>query len=96
VRNFFSSVPAGEPPRNMDYAFWIRTAIRWLFEKKRSGRTWPEAIGAYNPRSLGYPDGVIARAGGCCRAGGWARIRSRQDLGQARPWKPAESPADTQ
>src|SRR4051794_31431090 len=39
VMEFFSS---GSPPRNQDYEFWIRTGIRWLFEKRKSAKDWPD------------------------------------------------------
>jgi hypothetical protein len=47
VDDFFD-IGTGLPPRNMDYDFWIRTAVRWLFEKRQSVRSWAEAIRAYN------------------------------------------------
>jgi hypothetical protein len=51
-----------------DYGFWIRTGIRWLFEKFRrlSTPTWAEAVRAYNgsgEHARRYRDAVIARAG---------------------------------
>jgi len=51
---------------HLDYGFWIRTAIRWLFIKKR-GRTWPEAVRAYNGGGASartYRDTVMGRVGG--------------------------------
>lgn len=51
---------------HLDYGFWIRTAIRWLFVKYR-GRTWPEAVRAYNgsgARARAYRDAVMARVDG--------------------------------
>jgi hypothetical protein len=46
VTELFSS---GTPvARNLDYVFWIHLAIFWLFEKKKSVKTWEEAIRAYN------------------------------------------------
>lgn len=64
VAAFFASVPAGQQHRNLDYEFWIRTAIRWLFEKHK-GRSWKEAVRAYNgigPRAERYRDAVLKRA----------------------------------
>jgi len=51
-----------------DYEFWIRAAVRWLFEKYRSLTTpsWEEAVRAYNgsgPRARAYRDAVVGRAG---------------------------------
>ncbi len=50
-----------------DYAFWLRTAIRWLFVKYASvGNDWSEAVRAYNgagARARGYRDRVMARVG---------------------------------
>jgi hypothetical protein len=34
--------------RNLDYDFWIRTAVRWLFEKRAGVSDWAAAIKAYN------------------------------------------------
>ena len=55
----------------MDYEFWIRTAIRWLFEKRRRVRSWEEAIRAYNgsgARARHYRDAVRRRARGAAAA----------------------------
>jgi hypothetical protein len=51
-----------------DYAFWIRTAIRWLFVKytRLSTPDWSEAVRAYNgsgARAERYRDEVLARVG---------------------------------
>jgi hypothetical protein len=65
VRDFFAGVPAGQPARNMDYEFWIRAAIRWLFQKHTSGRSWPNTVRAYNgsgPRADRYRNEVVQRA----------------------------------
>jgi hypothetical protein len=64
VTDFFASVGTGQPARNMDYEFWIRTAIRWLFEKRRAVGTWEEAIRAYNgsgERARHYREAVLRR-----------------------------------
>jgi Domain of unknown function (DUF4157) len=61
------SGPAGGTRRQVDYEFWIRTAIRWLFEKRRSVPSWAEAIRAYNgsgQRARDYRDAVLGRAAG--------------------------------
>ena len=34
--------------RNLDYDYWIRTAVRWLFEKRDGVPDWGSAIKAYN------------------------------------------------
>lgn len=52
-----------------DYDFWIRTGIRWLFEKyaRLRTRTWREAVRAYNgggSRAQSYRDRVMARVSG--------------------------------
>lgn len=39
---------AGSPPRKDDYKFWIRTGIRWLFEKRKAASNWSDAVRAYN------------------------------------------------
>jgi Domain of unknown function (DUF4157) len=47
-----------------DYDFWIRTAIRWLFEKRSDVSSWSEAVKAYNgggSKATGYRDRVIKR-----------------------------------
>jgi hypothetical protein len=57
---------ATAPARNQDYTFWIHIAVMWLFEKHRSGMTWPETIRAYNgsgARARHYRDAIVARAG---------------------------------
>jgi hypothetical protein len=39
----------GKPvSRNLDYEFWIHLAVFWLFEKKKKGMSWGDAIRAYN------------------------------------------------
>jgi Domain of unknown function (DUF4157) len=50
VMDYFAHVSPGQPHLNLDYEFWIRTAIRWLFEKRLSLKlkSWGEAIRAYN------------------------------------------------
>jgi hypothetical protein len=64
VLDFFA-VGGGATPRHLDYDFWIRTAIRWLFEKRASVSSWAEAIRAYNgsgARARHYRDAVRGRA----------------------------------
>ncbi|HEX5871586.1 MAG TPA: DUF4157 domain-containing protein [Longimicrobium sp.] len=63
--------PMGTAGRDLheDYAFWIRTAIRWLFYKYKSlaKPTWAEAIRAYNgdgPDARTYRDAVVGRTAG--------------------------------
>ena len=63
--NEFFDVGAGTR-RSLDYEFWIRAAIRWLFQKRRSVGSWDEAIRAYNgsgARAGHYRDAVRDRAG---------------------------------
>ena len=65
VNELFNSVAIGQPRRSFDYDFWIRTAIRWLFEKRPSVNSWNEAIRAYNgsgDAARHYRDAVINRA----------------------------------
>lgn len=65
VNDFFAGVPSGQPPRNEDYAFWIRAGVRWLFEKRGGARDWPDAVRAYNgsgPDADRYRDAVVGRA----------------------------------
>jgi hypothetical protein len=62
--------------RSLDYEFWIRTAIRWLFEKRQSVASWRDAIRAYNgsgARARHYRDAVrrrVRRSSGAESAGG--------------------------
>lgn len=53
-----------------DYSFWIRTGVRWLFEKYRTlpkaKRTWAEAVRAFNgsgSAAISYSKNVMSRAG---------------------------------
>jgi Domain of unknown function (DUF4157) len=53
---------------HLDYAFWIRTGVRWLFFKYKSiGETsWAEAARAYNgrgPAARRYRKNVMSRVG---------------------------------
>lgn len=77
MRDFFQHRDAagnnfmGTPGRDLheDYAFWIRTAIRWLFVKYQSlsPPSWNEAVRAYNgsgESARRYRDAVMARVGG--------------------------------
>ncbi|MGH3796762.1 MAG: DUF4157 domain-containing protein [Pseudonocardiaceae bacterium] len=71
VTDLFAAPAAGGTPLNLDYDFWIRTAIRWLFEKRRSVSSWAEAIRAYNgsgARARHYRDAVVNRAGAASQA----------------------------
>jgi hypothetical protein len=63
VTDFFAGAA---PARNEDYEFWIHMAVLWLFEKHKSGMSWPETIRAYNgsgARAEHYRDAVVKRAG---------------------------------
>lgn len=56
---------ATTPARNLDYSFWIHLAVLWLFEKKRPGMSWADAIRAYNgsgAQAQHYRDAVVNRA----------------------------------
>jgi hypothetical protein len=64
VEEFFAAPKAPRSARNMDYDFWIKTAVRWLFEKRKSVKTWEEAARAYNgsgQRARDYRDSVVKR-----------------------------------
>ena len=72
VTEFFATVPPGSPSKNVDYDFWVHAAIRWLFSKRRSRKSWKAAIRAYNgggARADHYRDAVLARARDASRAG---------------------------
>lgn len=45
VEEFFTETVKA---RNLDYDYWIRTAVRWLFEKRGGVTSWEAAIKAYN------------------------------------------------
>jgi hypothetical protein len=50
--------------RNVDYDFWLRAGIRWLYEKRRAVSSWEEAIRAFNgsgPDARAYRDSVVTR-----------------------------------
>ena len=82
--NFFTSDPRWKAAveefftetikaRNLDYDYWIRTAIRWLFEKRGSVRDWDAAIKAYNgsgAKAEIYKKDVIGRSGAAKAAKG--------------------------
>ncbi len=49
----------------IDYEFWIRATVRWLFEKYFITKDWEEAVRAYNgsgERARNYKKAVITRA----------------------------------
>ncbi len=65
VAELFAS--GGGTPKNLDYEFWIHVAVLWLFEKKKSGMSWPDAIKAYNgsgARAEHYKLAIVRRAAG--------------------------------
>jgi len=71
IRDFYAAVPAGAPPKHLDYEFWIHMAILWLFEKHKKGMAWPDTIRAYNgsgARADHYRDAVTARAAAAAAA----------------------------
>lgn len=64
VKDLFASAAPGQPALNLDYDFWIQTAVRWIFEKRRGVSSWDEAIRAYNgsgARAQHYRDAVQQR-----------------------------------
>jgi hypothetical protein len=67
---FFDTVETGHPKRSEDYDFWVRTAVRWLFEKRPTVNSWAEAVQAYNglDKGTGYRDRVLGRASAAKRA----------------------------
>lgn len=65
IREFYAAVPAGAPPKHLDYEFWIHMAVLWLFEKHNNGMSWPDTIRAYNgsgARAEHYRQAVTTRA----------------------------------
>jgi len=57
--------------RDTSYDFWIRTAVRWLFEKRGHVSSWAEAIRAYNgsgARARHYRDAITHRSRGAAAA----------------------------
>lgn len=71
VTEYFAAVPAGAPARNVDYDFWVHAAVRWLFKKRGSVSSWPEAIRAYNgggARARDYREAVVTRAKDAAKA----------------------------
>jgi hypothetical protein len=65
VTEYFADVAAGSPEKNVDYDFWIKAAVRWLFLKRKSVGSWKEAVRAYNgggQRARDYRDAVTRRA----------------------------------
>lgn len=68
VTDFFAGAA---PARNEDYEFWIHLAVLWLFQKRRAGMSWPEAIQAYNgsgARARHYRKAVVDRAASARKA----------------------------
>lgn len=69
---FASPDPAKEPDRNNSYEFWIHVMVEWLFEKRRSTKTWEDAVRAYNGSGAAaenYKTRVTARRDGAVKAG---------------------------
>jgi hypothetical protein len=67
VNELFAAGGAGSTPKNVDYVFWIHLAILWLFEKKKAGMSWPNAIKAYNgsgDAAEHYKLAIVKRAAG--------------------------------
>lgn len=55
----------GTPKRKYDYSFWIRTGVRWLFEKRMGTPGWSDAVRAFNGeggRAEFYRAVVLTRA----------------------------------
>ena len=66
---------AGGTPkkRQDDYSFWIRTGVRWLYEKRLGTSTWSDAVRDYNGTGAGaefYRAIVLARARASSAAAG--------------------------
>jgi hypothetical protein len=73
VAEFLDSGEPGAPKRKHDYSFWIRTAVRWLFEKRRGVSTWSDAVRAFNGvggRAEFYRAIVLTRARAAAGAAG--------------------------
>jgi hypothetical protein len=65
----FNAMGSRDVDLHLDYAFWIRTGVRWLFFKyKATGeKSWAEAARAYNGVKEGaqkYKKEVMSRVGG--------------------------------
>jgi hypothetical protein len=63
VNDLFGS--GGATPKNLDYEFWIHLAVMWLFEKKKFGSSWEDAVRAYNgsgQKADDYKAAVVKRA----------------------------------
>ena len=63
----------GSPQRKYDYSFWIRTGVRWLFEKRKGVSTWSDAVRAFNGiggRADFYRAVVLTRARAAAGAAG--------------------------
>jgi hypothetical protein len=66
VTEYFKDVAVGSPEKNLDYDFWIRAAVRWLFAKRPSVGSWEADIRAYNgsgAQATHYRQAVTKRAG---------------------------------
>ena len=64
---------SGPSAKNVDYAFWIHLAILWLFEKKKSGKSWPDTIKAYNgsgAQAEHYKAAIVKRAADAASSSG--------------------------
>jgi hypothetical protein len=66
VMEFWAAVPVGSLERNVDYGFWIKSGVRWLFHKRQSRKikSWEEAARAYNgsgAKARKYKREVLAR-----------------------------------
>jgi hypothetical protein len=61
----FAFLEDGTPKRKYTYSFWIRTGVRWLFEKRLQESTWSDAVRSYNgegARAEFYRAVVLTRA----------------------------------
>jgi hypothetical protein len=68
-----SFLESGSPKRKYDYSFWIRTGVRWLFEKRKGVSTWADAVRAFNGvggRAEFYRAIVLTRARAAAGAAG--------------------------
>jgi hypothetical protein len=64
---------SASPELHLDYEFWIHLAVFWLFEKRTAGRTWEDAVRAYNgsgARAKHYREAVVKRSEDAADAAG--------------------------
>jgi Domain of unknown function (DUF4157) len=81
---FFNVVETGHPRRGADYDFWVRMAVRWLFEKRPTVGSWAEAVRAYNglDKGPGYRNLVTGRASAAKKTSASGKPFVPEDLNQ--------------